>query len=242
MKISIVLALLLAAAPSAGADDDRSRSADAVVELFTSQGCYSCPPADALLGELLEQRPGIVALEFHVDYWDTLAYGGAGTWRDPFSDPAFTLRQRRYHALSLSGRRGVYTPQMIVNGAHALVGSDRGALKRVLASSAHLPVDVRVAPDGNALAVRIDGADEYADASVWQADFVAFAKTPVGGGENHGKVLSNHNIVTSLRHIGTWRGGRATFAAERSIAPDTGCAVILEGPTGNLVGAAYCPP
>ena len=84
-----------------------------VVELFTSQGCYSCPPAEAFLGELAK-RSDVVALEFHVDYWDDLVYGSAGQWKDPFSDPAYTRRQQVY-ARGIPGGR-VYTPQIVVDG------------------------------------------------------------------------------------------------------------------------------
>ncbi|MGV6817330.1 MAG: DUF1223 domain-containing protein [Thiotrichales bacterium] len=93
-----------------------------LLELFTSQSCYSCPPADALLKSLDESQPDIVALEYHVDYWDDLQWGNAGNWEDPFSHTAFSERQRRYHQAGLSGRGGVYTPQLIINGATALVG------------------------------------------------------------------------------------------------------------------------
>jgi len=103
-----------------------------VVELFTSQGCYSCPPADDHLAEIIQSQPDIVALEYHVDYWDDLHYGAAGVWKDPFSDPAYSQRQRRYNQIELQGRRGVYTPQMIVNGHTAQVGSKRRQVKKAL--------------------------------------------------------------------------------------------------------------
>ena len=100
----------------------------AVIELFTSQGCYSCPPAEALLGDLIEANDpdNLVALEFHVDYWDSLVYGSHGSHKDPFSSADNTLRQRLYnHDGDLRGQRGVYTPQMVVNGRYAAVGSKR---------------------------------------------------------------------------------------------------------------------
>jgi len=113
-KIKLSLALTLLLSPVAG-------NSGQLVELFTSQGCYSCPPADELLGELIEEQPDLVALEFHVDYWDDLHYGAAGVWKDPFSDAEYTLRQRRYNATDLVGKQGVYTPQMIVNGRAAQI-------------------------------------------------------------------------------------------------------------------------
>jgi len=76
-----------------------SASAAPIVELFTSQGCYSCPPADEHLGDIIKNNPEVVALEYHVDYWDQLVYGSAGVWKDPFSDPAYTVRQRLYNQI-----------------------------------------------------------------------------------------------------------------------------------------------
>src|SRR5690606_33894136 len=103
-------------------------------------------------------RAHVVALEFHVDYWDDLVYGSAGKWRDPFSDAAFSHRQKRYHDACLEGRRGVYTPQMVVNGARALVGSDRQRLYEALASAGNLPVAVRIVDAAGTPRVRLPAA------------------------------------------------------------------------------------
>ncbi|MCY4324742.1 MAG: DUF1223 domain-containing protein, partial [Betaproteobacteria bacterium] len=92
-----------------------------LLELFTSQSCYSCPPAERLFARKYADRPGLLAVEMHVDYWDDLIYGLAGSWEDPFSDPAFTRRQQRY-ASSL-GQRSVYTPQAVVQGASGMSGT-----------------------------------------------------------------------------------------------------------------------
>src|SRR5277367_5521376 len=115
--ILLVLALMLSSVAQAG------ETRPVVVELFTSQGCNSCPPADAYLGELAK-RPDVLALSLHVDYWDYIG------WRDPFAQHAFTLRQRDYsHALS---ERYVYTPQMVINGQLQGVGSQRGDIERLI--------------------------------------------------------------------------------------------------------------
>ena len=103
-----------------------------VVELFTSQGCYSCPPAEAYLGEL-SKTAEIVALEFHVDYWDDLAHGGDGKWKDVFSRPEFTQHQRIYAGNFPNGQ--VYTPQMVVGGHGFAVGSNRRAVRRLIAQA-----------------------------------------------------------------------------------------------------------
>jgi hypothetical protein len=107
-----------------------------LVELFTSHGCSSCPAADKLLAELLRQDETLMALEYHVDYWNTLVHGSAGNWVDPFSRSEYSTRQREYAAAGLSGQPGVYTPQVIVNGRVAAVGSDHRLLQQALSETA----------------------------------------------------------------------------------------------------------
>jgi len=109
---NLKLSLAFAALSCTSALTASVAAASPVVELFTSQGCYSCPPADEYLAEIIEKQPEVVALEYHVDYWDDLHYGAAGVWKDPFSDPSYSARQRRYNSLGLKGRPGVYTPQI----------------------------------------------------------------------------------------------------------------------------------
>ena len=214
--------------------------AKAVVELFTSQGCYSCPPADRVLGELATTRADVVALEFHVDYWDRLVYGSAGSWKDPFSDASYSARQRDYNARSLKGRTGVYTPQMVVNGSYALVGSDGATLASRLdeAPPLALAVVVQTTPEG--LGARF--GDGYAGGfDVWQANFIDYAETPVSGGENNGKFLENHNIVTKLWHIGSSADAARGTVPLRPLYSGRRCAVFAQTPSGEIVGAAYCP-
>ncbi|HEV8025928.1 MAG TPA: DUF1223 domain-containing protein, partial [Stellaceae bacterium] len=124
MKRAFVLASLLMTAAALTAHAGEGRSAPVVVELFTSQGCSTCPPADAYLGELAS-RPGVIALAFHVDYWNYIG------WTDPFASKAATDRQRSY-AKQL-GLRYVYTPQMVINGTMEGVGSGREAITQLIA-------------------------------------------------------------------------------------------------------------
>jgi hypothetical protein len=216
-------------------------SAAPMVELFTSQGCYSCPPADEHLAELIEKNPEVVALEFHVDYWDDLVYGSAGVWKDPFSDAAYTKRQRAYNQLDLKGKRGVYTPQMIVNGATAQVGTRRSAVKKAL-NYEQPSLKMTTRTEGTQVEVNISG--EYdAKALVWLAVFDKYQSTEVTTGENHGKRMINHHVVRELTPIADWRnGGGATTVDVPSLQDDNvGCAIFVqETKIGKVLGAEYC--
>ena len=213
-----------------------------VVELFTSQGCYSCPPAERFLGELAD-RDDILALEFHVDYWDNLVYGSAGKWKDPYSSPAFTARQRDYN-VQIRRRTGVYTPQMVVDGRFEAVGSREGAVESAIEDArarAGGRVAVAALPSGRGLTVSLTGGPDRAG-GVWLVSFLRREATRVLRGENHGKVLVNHNIVTGMRRIGEWTGTDKTIAVA-SVANDDerGCAVLVQaGAAGPILGAARC--
>ncbi len=172
----------------------------AVVELFTSEGCSSCPPADAVLERIAsEPRAGggrVVPLAFHVDYWDGLG------WPDPFSSPVFTERQRRY--ARTFGESGVYTPQMVVGGVDGFVGSDQGhadeSLKRAIARPSAVTVAIRVdrsAPD--ALTVHYDLRGHVPDRALLLVAVVQrSASVKVGAGENAGRTLRHTSIVHAL--------------------------------------------
>jgi hypothetical protein len=213
-----------------------------VVELFTSQSCYSCPPAEAFLGEIA-QRADVIALEFHVDYWDDLVYGAAGRWKDRYSAPAFTERQRSYN-LTIRNKSAVYTPQMVVDGRNEAVGSDRGAVNAAIsraAASRGTPVEVDVALRDNACAVAIAGGPRE-PAAVWLVRYLRAETTRVEAGENKGKTLKNHNVVTDLRKIGEWRGERiAIQVPDLALGANEGCAVIVQAErTGPVLGAGMC--
>ena len=233
--------LVLAASAPALADSAKSPT---VVELFTSQGCYSCPPAERFLGELAS-RPDIVALEFHVDYWDELVYGSAGKWKDVFSSRAYTLRQYRYNK-QIRRRGNVYTPQMVIGGRLEAVGSRRGAVRAALrkARADRSPmVGVEVSGgSSSAMTVTVDGKAND-KASIWLVTFLLEATTRVKAGENKGKSLKSHNIVTKLRKIGAWSGDRETIELDDvKLADGEGCAVLVQkGQAGPILGAAYCP-
>ncbi len=214
-----------------------------VIELFTSQSCYSCPPAEALLGELTE-RKNLIALEFHVDYWDDLVYGSAGKWKDLFSDPAYTMRQRRYAARIRNS--GVYTPQVVVDGVVQTVGSRRGRVMRLLERSAGIEkpvlVSVRPAPEGG-FTVTIESKAGRPAASVLLARYDLKHVTAVEAGENKGKTLTNHHVVREFRELAHWNGKPLEIPlADLRLGPNQGCAVIVQAhEQGAILGAAACP-
>ncbi|MEZ4398752.1 MAG: DUF1223 domain-containing protein [Kofleriaceae bacterium] len=179
------------AAPTAARADPATGAPPAagavVVELFTSQGCSSCPPADQLLTELAA-RPDVIALAFHVDYWNDLG------WDDPWSAPAWTARQHAY-ARTLPGQR-VYTPELVVNGAQDVVGSSRRKVLDLLAAAPRVPALAATA--------RFSGAAVVVDAAVpaGAAGLVALVEdgldTAIAAGENRGLQLRNDRVVRAL--------------------------------------------
>jgi hypothetical protein len=197
-----------------------------VVELFTSQGCSSCPPADAMLVELA-RRANVLPLGFHVDYWDRLG------WRDPFSSPAATARQQSYaRALGLPD---VYTPQVIINGRHEAVGSDRETIDTVMAASTRMPVQATLAVEGNALSIKVGTGQ--GQGRLWLVTFDRQHETSVRRGENAGRTIVNVNVVRSLAPVGSWSGSPLVLSLPRpSIGSDA--AILLQGTDGQILGAA----
>lgn len=208
------------------------------VELFTSQGCSSCPPAEAYLRDL-SARDDIIALEWHVDYWDDLHAGAAGKWKDPFSSPDHTRRQRAYNA-ALRGRAGAYTPQLVIDGAEETVGSQRAAAERLIAlrQSAEEPAALAVAPGPEGLTITVSAP------SGAQVRLVRFAKsvvTRVAGGENAGKTLAEAHVVRRQDILGV-TGDKPLVVSARAPVAGEGCAVLVEAEDGGRVLAAqYCP-
>ena len=235
----IALWAVLAAGPAAGGSD-----APVVVELFTSQGCYSCPPAEKYLGELAG-REDVIALEFHVDYWDQLVYGFAGKWKDPFSSPHHTNRQRAYN-IAIRGRSQVYTPQMVVAGRGEAVGSSQRDVERLIERSATdgaSALAVTVARTGSGgLTVAVNGPVST-PAEVWLVRFDLRQLTEVRSGENKGKTLVSRNVVREVSRLGPWVGRPARFSLPRlRLGDNEGCAVLVQSASlGPLLGAGRCP-
>ena len=230
--------LLLAAGVAAGVGAAAGRAQDkaaVVVELYTSEGCSSCPPADALLGELA-QRPDVVPLAFHVDYWDYIG------WKDPYASPANTQRQHDYAAAL--GLHMVYTPQMVVDGRTDVVGSERGDVEAAIGKAAAGPkLAISIEKDaGGGYRVVIPAAAPPArgPAIVWLALFDSVRETSVKRGENGGRTLKEYNIVREWRQIGTWDGSALSLPLAMTGKPNqNGCAIIVQaGPVGPILGAA----
>ena len=210
-----------------------------LVELFTSQGCSSCPPADAYLIEL-DKREDIIALSMHITYWDYIG------WKDPFASEAVTERQRAYGRRI--GRGRIYTPEIIVNGMLEAVGSRRGAVDRAIAEvqaemPARLDIALSVTADG-AMRVSVPGAQFDGAATVWLARFDKEHVTDIERGENGGRTLRNINVVREMRAIGVWNGTpldidlpMSTLIASDGAGND-GCVVIVQKDGyGQVLGA-----
>jgi hypothetical protein len=200
-----------------------------VVELFTSEGCSSCPPADALLGELA-RRPDVLALSMHVTYWNGPA------WTDTLASAAATERQ--YHYASLFGLSNVYTPQMVVDGREQVVGSNRGAVDTALAQAARQEADIPVTlvvADGRAR-VAVPGALGKT-ASVVLVGFDKREEASVRGGENGGRRLVYVDVVRGIETLGAFGGPPASFSASVPWHTDR-LAALLQAPDGRVIGAA----
>jgi len=193
------IGIFLAVFPHAGEAEQNT----VLVELFTSQGCSSCPPADKLLPQLAG-LPGVVALALHVDYWDYLG------WKDSFGSPRHTARQRKY-ARSLR-RRSVYTPQIVVQGTRDFVGHKASKIVSDIERLQSLPpaviLDAQRTPDGVEIGVaprsRIEGPFD-----IHIVHYMPVSNVAIEGGENVGKTISYTNIVTDWTTVARWNGVQA---------------------------------
>jgi hypothetical protein len=223
MKTALSLILMLITATAASAADTRP----VVVELFTSQGCSSCPPADALLADLAK-RGDVVALGYHITYWD------GAQWRDPLSRKESTERQADYDKVLTAGQ--IYTPQIIVEGTEDVVGSDRSAVLATLDKAKPVAAaSVTLAPDRRS--VTIGAGSAPTGAGVLVARYVLRRSTQVTGGENAGHASTDVNAVTSLKMIAEWNGKPVTLPIDPP-GDGEGLAVLIQAPSGKFLGAA----
>ena len=211
----------------------------AVVELFTSQGCSSCPPADQLLGTLARD-PDLVALSLPVNYWDYLG------WKDTLASADNSARQRAY--ADMRGDRAIYTPQAVINGRRHAVGSDQRAISIAVKNSGGLPVDVTAHMSDDALTINVGpGKTPGMMATVWLVLFDRTRDVPIKRGENRGRTITYYNVVRRMQAIGMWKGEAASYEMPRgelAKAGTQGCAVLVQGEDkqghpGPIVGATY---
>jgi hypothetical protein len=209
--VLVVAALVLPAVGAAGPLRPK------IVELYTSEGCSSCPPAEALLGELAT-RSDVIPLAFHVDYWDDLG------WRDRFSLPAATQRQQWWSGVL--GLTSVYTPQMIVEGRRSVLGSDRTAVDAALAEPGDtIPVEAQLA--AGQISVRVGAFPGPQRYEVYAIAFLPRAITAIGRGENAGRTLTEWNIVRSWRKLGTANGRALQFSVAANAFPSDATRLLI---------------
>lgn len=229
-RIGVAAVFAWAAVLPASANEPGARPV--VVELFTSEGCSSCPPADALLTDLATSRPDILPLAFHVTYWNSLG------WRDPFSFEAATARQKSYRGLS--SQYGIYTPQMVIDGVHDAIGSDHAAVQGAIRAAAAVAVSgvaLKVKRDTDAIVINLPAASRAG--TLWLVGFDRMHRTSVGRGENAGLTLLESNVVRALEPAGSWAGGGGSL---RHLAPaGERVAVLLQAPDGQILGAGVLP-
>jgi hypothetical protein len=220
-------ALILSAALPYAQVADAAGAERAVAELFTSQGCSSCPAADAVAGRL-RSNPGVIVLSIHVNYWD------GPQWRDAFSSQVGTDRQYTYSRAL--GEGAVFTPQLILNGTQSFVGSQESAIRHAItATPAALPaqVDLSRKADGTFL-LTLTGTARSAD--LWEIDYVQHSATQIRGGENGGRRLDTYNDATQIRRLGLFAVGTMQLPALKP--PANGLAVLVQAPgLGPILGA-----
>ena len=222
------ICLLGALFPAVGASQDQP----VVVELFTSQGCSYCPPADAYLNELAKQ-PNVIALAWHVDYWDYIG------WKDSFANPAFTERQRAYaHAQK---QRMIYTPQLIINGVENMMGKIydevSASIRKVTVQKAVMKLSSSRA--GAAYTVTLSASHRHGTYDVQLVRVSPINIVKILGGENAGKTVTYVNVATDLRTLGSWDGqGKVTFKTGDLVRGKYTILVQHQG-HGKIVAAAW---
>src|SRR6202165_1308684 len=214
----------------------------AVVELFTSQGCSSCPPADQIIGELAKD-PALIALSMPIDYWDYLG------WKDTLADARFSARQKAYS--KMRGDREVYTPQVVVNGSAHVIGSDRAGIESAIAKKADgvMSVPVSMTLSGKQINISVAASGEgpaAAHGEVWICSISKAVPISIGRGENSGREITYHNVVRNLLKVGDWDGSSGSWTVPLENISREGvdaAAVYVQNGSrdrpGAMLGAAY---
>ncbi len=220
---------LIAAALASGiVPAARAAAKSVVLELFTSQGCSSCPPADALLGQLA-RRPDVIALAWHVDYWDRLG------WRDRFASRAATLRQQAY-ARQLGG--DVFTPALVVDGTEVVVGSNRASVEAAIAAAGALPNGLTLSRTEVGVTVEVMAAP-----GAVRAERIVYdpqQATDVDAGENDGQRLREYRVVRGVETLVEWDGAPRRFTVEPA-GPGQGQVILVRSAELRVLGAVDLP-
>jgi hypothetical protein len=216
----------------------------AVVELFTSQGCSSCPPADQIIGELAKD-PSVIALSLPIDYWDYLG------WKDTLADSRFSARQKAYS--HMRGEREVYTPQVVVNGSAHVIGSDRARIEHAIEDTKKadgvmsVPISMTLAGKQINISVAASGSwPAAAHGEVWICSISKAVPIAIGRGENRGREITYHNVVRDLLKVGDWNGSSDSWTVPlENISREGVDAAVVYVQDGNrdkpgpMLGAAY---
>ena len=221
---SLALGVAALAQPAAAAEPR-----PIVIELFTAQGCAACPPADEMVNDLVRTRKDLLPLAFHVDYWDRQG------WKDPFSSPEATERQRVYTMRGTDPT--LFTPELVIDGAQAVVGSDPDAIDQAIDTAMDDAVtlaSVSVKAAAGEIVVTVGAGTGSGDIVLIGYD--RSHVTPIGRGENSGRTVTELNVVRSVQSIGQWSGPALSLHQK----PPAGqlVAVLLAAPDGRIVGAA----
>jgi hypothetical protein len=209
-----------------------------LAELFTSQGCSSCPPADQIWADL-QKRQDLVAISFNIDYWDYIG------WKDTLAHRENTLRQQAY--AKAMGSRQVYTPQVIIDGKSDAVGNERkellASLDARIAQTRGKRLPIRLSQSGNIVQIHVPAGTAAEPATVWIAHTSSVRKVPITKGENSGRVMVYSNVVRDIASAGTWNGQALTLQVpvqprDKGEATDGVAAWVQLGSHGQVLGAA----
>lgn len=233
-----ILVLALVAATLAAASACAAGKRQVVVELYTSQGCSSCPPADTLLAKLAD-RKDVIALSLPITYWDMLG------WKDTLASEGDTRRQKAYAAAM--NRGAVYTPDIVVDGVSDVVGSREAQVDAAIvareADMRDVPVSLSATPEALHISIGAGVERNGTDATVWLFRILGHASVHVGAGENQGRNLAYRNVVRDIRAVGLWKGQAISMDLPRDDAVgmthDAVAVIVQEGGYGRIIGAAW---
>ncbi len=235
MHIAPIVPIALSLSLFAMARDAEAQQSPVVLELYTSQGCSSCPPADELLAEL-SRLDGVIALALHVDYWDYLG------WKDSFADKAYTKRQKTY-ARALR-QRTLFTPQMIVQGEEMVVGRDAATIFDRITEhrGRRAPLDLEISRNGDVLKVELEPlVSGIGPADVQVVEFNPADEVTIEAGENAGQSITYTNVVTNWQVVGRWDGVSETELTIEGVGAGPLAVIVQAAPQGAILNAAKLP-